>query len=166
MKVSILAVGKPKGPLAGAIAEYEARAGRYWKLDVAAVAAGAGRSAAGETIREAEGDRLLVRLPNAGHVVALTREGGPMSSDELGPMSSDELARYLEEQAIRSTPSVTFVIGGAFGLSSPVLDRAHRRLSLSPMTLPHDLARLVLAEQLYRAGTILRNEPYHKGTAR
>jgi 23S rRNA (pseudouridine1915-N3)-methyltransferase len=158
VKVSILVVGKPKGPLAGAIAEYEARAGRYWKLDVAAVAAGAGRSAAGETIREAEGDRLLVRLPNAGHVVALTREGGPMSSDEL--------ARYLEEQAIRSTPSVTFVIGGAFGLSSPVLDRAHRRLSLSPMTLPHDLARLVLAEQLYRAGTILRNEPYHKGTAR
>jgi 23S rRNA (pseudouridine1915-N3)-methyltransferase len=158
VKVTILAVGKPKGPLAGPIAEYEARAGRYWKLDTAAVAAGAGRSAAGHPVRDAEGERLLGRLPGAGQVVALTREGQSMSSDEL--------ARYLEERAVRSTPAVTFVLGGAFGLSSSVLDRAHRRLSLSPMTLPHDLARLVLAEQLYRAGTILRNEPYHKGTGR
>ena len=60
-------------------------------------------------------------------------------------------------------PGVAFVIGGAFGLGEAVLDRSRTRLSLSDMTLPHEMARLFLAEQLYRAGTILRGEPYHKG---
>ena len=57
---------------------------------------------------------------------------------------------------------VTFVIGGAFGLGAPVLKKARRKLSLSTLTLPHEMARLLLAEQLYRAGTLLRGEPYHK----
>ena len=64
---------------------------------------------------------------------------------------------------MRSSAGVAFVIGGAFGLGDAVLSRSRRQLSLSAMTLPHEMARLVLAEQLYRAGTILRGEPYHKG---
>ena len=60
-------------------------------------------------------------------------------------------------------PGIGFIIGGAFGLGEAVLSRARHHLSLSDMTLPHEMARLVLAEQLYRAGTILRGEPYHKG---
>jgi 23S rRNA (pseudouridine1915-N3)-methyltransferase len=78
-------------------------------------------------------------------------------------MDSPELARYLESLALRSVPEVSFVVGGAFGLGPGVVKRANRTLALSAGTLPHELARLVLAEQLYRAGTILRNEPYHKG---
>ncbi len=78
-------------------------------------------------------------------------------------MSSADLAGYLQDHALHSTPEVCFVIGGASGLDAGILDRAQKRWSLSDATLPHELARLVLAEQLYRAGTIIRNEPYHKG---
>jgi 23S rRNA (pseudouridine1915-N3)-methyltransferase len=76
-------------------------------------------------------------------------------------MSSERFAAWLqgEREAARD---VAFMIGGAFGLSDAVRDGAGIRLSLAPWTLPHELARLVLAEQLYRAGTIVRGEPYHK----
>ena len=106
-------------------------------------------------MREAEGERILARIPDQLEVVVLTRDGKAMSSEDL--------AADLAEQALRSSPGIAFVIGGAFGVSEAVLRRARRRLSLSAMTLPHEMARLVLAEQLYRAGTINRGEPYHKG---
>ena len=77
-------------------------------------------------------------------------------------MSSTDLAGYLHDHALHSTPEVCFVIGGAFGLAAGILERAQEHWSLSESTLPHELARLVLAEQLYRAGTIIKNEPYHK----
>jgi 23S rRNA (pseudouridine1915-N3)-methyltransferase len=76
-------------------------------------------------------------------------------------MSSEEFARWLQAARERAT-DFAFVIGGAFGLPEALLERAKSRLSLAPWTLPHELARLVLAEQLYRAGTIVRGEPYHK----
>jgi 23S rRNA (pseudouridine1915-N3)-methyltransferase len=157
MKVNLLCVGDSKGPLAPAVEEYEARARRYWRLQVWEVEAGAGRggTAGPGEVRRGEEARLLSRLPPRGEVVALTREGKSMASREL--------ARFLEERALRSVESVTFVIGGAFGLGPGILERSQLRLSLSTMTLPHDLARLLLVEQLYRAGTIGRNEPYHKG---
>jgi 23S rRNA (pseudouridine1915-N3)-methyltransferase len=156
MKVLVLVVGSVRGSLATAVSEYEDRASRYWKLEVVEVASGAaGRSPAAERVRDEEAERILSRLPDQAEVWALTREGKGMGSTEL--------ARTLEERAIRSTPTVAFVIGGAFGLGRSVLDRAVRKLSLSSMTLPHEMARVVLAEQLYRAGSILRGEPYHKG---
>ena len=77
-------------------------------------------------------------------------------------MGSRELAGYLEGHAVRSSAGAAFVIGGAFGLDASVVTKARRTLSLSALTLPHEMARLVLAEQLYRAGTIVRGEPYHK----
>ena len=73
------------------------------------------------------------------------------------------LVATLGELALRGSPGAAFLIGGAFGLDRTLLRDATHRVSLSPMTMPHDLARLVLAEQLYRAGTIVRGEPYHKG---
>ena len=140
MKITAIVVGRAGVPLKDAILAYETRAGRYWKFNVIEVASEA---------------RLLARLPERAQIVALTRTGRGMSSTEL--------AGYLQDHALHSTPEVCFVIGGASGLGAGVLDRAQKRWSLSDATLPHQLARLLLAEQLYRAGTIIRNEPYHKG---
>ena len=156
MKLDVIAVGRPGPLLADAIAEYERRAARYWPLgfaEVRAERAGKGTDAA---VREAEGKRLLERVTPGAQIVALTREGGDA-------WSSVRLARFLEELAVRGGPDLTFLIGGALGLPESVLRIADRRMRLSTFTLPHDLARLVLAEQLYRAGTLIRGEPYHKG---
>lgn len=78
-------------------------------------------------------------------------------------MTSRELAVALGDMATYGHAGAVFVVGGAFGLDEAFVGRRKRAVSLSSMTLPHDLARLLLAEQLYRAGTILRGEPYHKG---
>ena len=156
MRLLVVAVGKVKGPLAPVVAEYERRAARYWKLAVEEVDAGARRGSQDpEAVMAAEGERLLARVPDELELIALTRGGKEMGSEEL--------SGYLQERAVRSSAGVAFVIGGAHGLAQDVLTRARRRLSLSAMTLPHEVARLVLAEQLYRAGTIARGEPYHKG---
>jgi 23S rRNA (pseudouridine1915-N3)-methyltransferase len=155
MRVTLVCVGRARGPLASAIEAYEARAARYWKIEVAEVEAGAGsRKAAPGLVTAAEADRILARLP-AGDVLPLTRGGDPIDSAGL--------AELLAGRALHASPGVSFVVGGAFGLDPAVLARSSRRLSLSALTFPHDLARLVLLEQLYRAGTILRGEPYHKG---
>ena len=156
MRVIVVVVGRVKGPLSAAVAEYEKRARRYWRLEVVEVGAGGpGRSAPPEAVRAAEAERIIAKIPNGFDVVALTRMGSVMDSREL--------TAYLEGLGIRSSPGAAFVVGGAFGLGDAVLDRAARSVSLSGMTLPHEMARLLLAEQLYRAGTILRGEPYHKG---
>jgi 23S rRNA (pseudouridine1915-N3)-methyltransferase len=158
MKVGLLCVGAARGSLQPAIAEYEERIGRYWRFHVSEVGAGIGkgRKIDEEKVRKAEEDRLLARLPKGrGEVVALTRGGRALGSRDL--------AHFMAERALRSVQEVTFVIGGAFGLGGGILERSTLKLSLSPMTLPHEIARLLLVEQLYRAGTIVRNEPYHKG---
>ena len=160
MKITAIVVGRAGAPLKDAILEYETRAGRYWKFKVIEVASGGAGGAKAHPDRaiEVEEARLLARLPERAQIVALTRTGRGMSSTDL--------AGYLQDHALHSTPEVCFVIGGAFGLGTGVLDRAHKQWSLSEATLPHELARLVLAEQLYRAGTIIRNEPYHKKAVR
>jgi len=157
VKVSILSVGGVKGPLASVIGEYEDRARHYWRFSIREVSAGAGKAKKinGEAVKVAEEVRLLECLSSDAVVVALTRDGKGLGSRDL--------ASFLEEKAVRSAPEIVFVIGGAFGLGDRILKKASLRLSLSTMTLPHEVARLVLAEQLYRAGSILRNEPYHKG---
>ncbi len=152
----MLVVGRPAALLADAIAEYERRAGRYWTLDVVEVREEKGRKGLPlDRLRMAESARLLERVPAGAEVVALTRAGEAWSSARL--------ARYLEALALDGRAGAAFLIGGAFGLSTEAIARAHHRLSLSALTLPHELARLLLAEQLYRAGTIVRGEPYHKG---
>ncbi len=150
MKVLVLAVGKPGALLGPAIAEYETRAGRFFSLEVIEVAAGKGEGGP-----EAEARKLLGRVPEGFDVVALTREGKRMSSKGL--------ARYLSALGLYRQPGAAFLVGGPFGLAESALSRAEHRLSLSAMSLPHDLARLLLAEQIYRAGTIIRGQPYHKG---
>lgn len=156
MRLVVVAVGRVKGALAEAVQDYEKRARRYWKLAVEEVAAGArGGDATADRVRDEEAERILAKVPEDLEIVALTRVGKGMSSRDL--------AAYLEDLGTRSAPGAAFVIGGAFGLGESVTRRAKRQVSLSDLTLPHEMARLVLAEQLYRAGTIVRGEPYHKG---
>ncbi len=141
--------------MAAPIAEYEKRVGRYFSFTAHEVKGETARGgvAAGRVTRE-EGQRLLGRVPDATELFALDEDGQQWSSEEL--------ARYLGRLSLEGSPGATFVIGGAYGLSDEVRERSRQRLSLSSFTFPHELARLLLAEQLYRAGTILRNEPYHK----
>lgn len=156
MIVRVIAVGRPGRLLQAAIAEYEERARRYWKLEVVEVKEErAARPGDDARVRSAEGERILQRVGDGMELIALTRAGKGWSSTEL--------AKHLGTAADQGRAGVAFVIGGAFGLSPDVLQRATHRLRLSTGTLPHDLARLVLAEQMYRAGTINRGEPYHKG---
>jgi len=157
VRLTILAVGGVRGPLGKVVADYAERADRYWRLRIVEVRGGGegGRRSDPGAVLESEERRLRGRLPEGAHVVALTRGG--RSLDSRG------LAERLEELALRSVREVVFLLGGAYGLHPRLLQEAHEHLSLSSLTLPHEIARLVLLEQIYRAGTILRNEPYHKG---
>lgn len=156
MKVRIVAVGRPGRLLADAIAEYERRASRYWSLEVAEVKEErAHKGTPDDMVRNAEAERILQRVPDGFELIALTRTGDAWPSTRL--------SQYLQQLGVQGTAGVAFVIGGAIGLGDAVLKRATRQLRISDFTLPHELARLVIAEQLYRAGTIARNEPYHKG---
>ncbi|MQA88818.1 MAG: 23S rRNA (pseudouridine(1915)-N(3))-methyltransferase RlmH [Gemmatimonas sp.] len=157
MKVTIVCVGRPRRTLAEAIETYEGRVARYFDFETAEVKESPGRGRAAEQVVRDEGERLLARVPPQHELIGLHRPGKAWSSEQL--------ARHLAEAALRSAAGVSFVIGGAYGLSDEVLNRAGHLLSLSAMTLPHEMARLVLAEQIYRAGSINRGEPYHKGLA-
>lgn len=154
MHFLVAVVGKPRDAnLAGAIAEYEARAARYWPLRVQEVREEPGRSGSADVVRQREGQRLLEAVPLGTQVVACDVNGRSMTSEQF--------ARWLQDLRERAV-DVALMIGGAYGLEAAVRARAHMSISLAPWTLPHELARLVLAEQLYRAGTINRREPYHK----
>ena len=155
MKLIVAAVGKPRNTaLAAAIEHYESRAARYWPLDVREVReeTGGARGAPVAIVQAKEAERLVSRVEGA-TVVACDERGTPMTSNKF--------ATFVQEARERAR-DLAFVIGGAYGLADSLRERAQTRLALAPWTLPHELARLVLAEQLYRAGTIIRGEPYHK----
>jgi len=155
VKLVVACVGEPgHADVAAAIADYETRLRHYFELEVVEVPAGPGALPTDRRM-ETEADALRARVPGGLELFALTRRGKGLGSRGL--------ARYLGDRSAHGMPGAAFVVGGAFGLSQSYLDGADHRLSLSPMTLPHGLARLLLVEQLYRAGTILRGEPYHKG---
>lgn len=154
MKVRVAAVGKPRdAALAAAIRDFETRAAHYWPLEIVEVKEESARNATPEQVMQKEGERLLAKLPTASRVV-LCDPGG----DSL---DSASFAKWLQDER-EAGRDVSFVVGGAFGIGRVVRERPHRRLALAPWTMPHELARLVLTEQLYRAGSILRGEPYHK----
>lgn len=157
MRLLVVVVGRVRGRLGPAVAEFEERAGHYWKLEVHEVNAGiqSGGQPDPERVRAAEAERIRERLPRGIETWALTRKGKALSSTGL--------AKLLQNRQLHGGRDLAFVIGGAFGLDARFLREARRRVSLASVTLPHEMARLVLAEQLYRAGSILRGEPYHKG---
>ena len=153
MKLIVAAVGRPRNAaLAAAIEEYESRAAKYWPLEVREVREVGARGAPVSVVQDKEAERLVARVDGA-TVVACDERGTTMTSTKF--------ARFVQDARERAR-DLAFVIGGAHGLADSLRDRAQTRLALAPWTLPHELARLVLAEQLYRAGTIVRGEPYHK----
>jgi 23S rRNA (pseudouridine1915-N3)-methyltransferase len=153
MRVVVAVVGKPRNAaLATAIGEYETRAARYWPLDVHEVREERAASLAPSVVRDREGARLQERVGSA-RIVACDPGGKSLTSEEF--------AAWLQRER-ESDRDTAFVVGGAYGLSDAILGKSTMKLSLAPWTLPHELARLVLAEQLYRAGSIVRGEPYHK----
>lgn len=154
MKVRVAVVGKPRdAALAAAIHEYQQRATHYWPLDVVEVKEESARGKSPEQVMRKEAERLLDQVPTESQLVLCDPDGDAMDSRKFAGwlMKERDLGR-----------DVSFVVGGAFGIGAAVRERPHRRLALAPWTLPHELARLVLTEQLYRAGTIVRGEPYHK----
>ena len=155
MMLHLVAVGRLKnGPIREACGDYVARVQRYLKLEVVEVREGGRRDNRAALAREDEGKALLKAIPGSSQLVALTRLGTAETSSKFAGRLESWRDRGLD---------VVFVIGGAHGLDENVLKRANHQLSLSSWTLPHELARLTLLEQLYRACTILRGEPYHKG---
>ena len=154
MRLIVAAVGKPRDRhLAAAIQEYEVRAARYWPLTVIEVREASARGMSAAETRRREGERLVEKLPEGALVLACDERGDRLTSAEFAA---------LMVGARDAARDVAFVIGGAYGLDDVVRRASSRALQLAPWTLPHELARLVLAEQLYRAGTIARGEPYHK----
>ncbi|MFZ1127366.1 23S rRNA (pseudouridine(1915)-N(3))-methyltransferase RlmH [Methanoregula sp.] len=159
MQVRIIAVGKIKERfLAEGIAEYERRLSPYLKLTVVEVAderRGVHSSAGQEQlIKDREGDRILAAIPEGAHVVALDVRGRQLSSEGL--------AARMHDWQMAGTNVITIIIGGDLGLSEAVLARAALCLSISPMTFTHQMVRLILLEQIYRACRINSGEPYHK----
>jgi 23S rRNA (pseudouridine1915-N3)-methyltransferase len=154
VRVIVIVVGRPRdAALAAASQEYERRAVHYWPVTVVEVKEEPARNRSPEFVREKEGERILAQVPTGATLVACT-EGGKA-------MTSSAFSAWLQS-ARDEARDIAIVIGGAFGLSGAVIAAAGLRLSLAPFTLPHELARVVLAEQIYRAGTIMRGEPYHK----
>jgi 23S rRNA (pseudouridine1915-N3)-methyltransferase len=153
MELVLLAVGKLRPSYREAVDDYLRRLGRHLKLREVEVRE-ASRAPTVAAQRSEESGRLLARRPAGARLVALARQGTAWSSEEL----ARRLGRWTQEAR-----PVALAIGGSRGLAPDLLAAADDRWSLGPLTLPHELARVVVAEQLYRAVTILRGEPYHKG---
>ena len=156
MKFTIIAIGKLKERFwTDACAEYMKRLQPYAKTSVIELADVDPARVGGEaTAVEREGAAILKTLPERAHVVVLAIDGKQRSSEGL--------SARIDELGVSGVSEIVFVIGGSCGVSSDVLNRADETLSFGTITLPHNLARVVLLEQLYRACKISRGEPYHK----
>lgn len=159
MNILIITVGKLKEKyLKQGIDEFVKRMSGYAKLEIIEVAdekAPEELSAAEmEQVKQKEGERILSKISQDTHVIALAINGKMKSSEELAD-DLDKLATYGKSK-------IAFVIGGSLGLSDEVLKRSNEKLSFSKMTFPHQMMRLILVEQIYRAFRINRGEPYHK----
>ena len=154
MEISVAAVGKLRPYFREAADDYADRLKRYITLHEREVRE-ASRAPTPAAQLADEAKRLDAKIPAGSTMIALTRDGSGWSSRDL--------AAQVDRWLIGSRP-VALVIGGSNGLDPSLLARAHSRWSLGPLTLPHELARVVVLEQLYRAFTILRGEPYHKGS--
>ncbi|BDS59614.1 TPA: 23S rRNA (pseudouridine(1915)-N(3))-methyltransferase RlmH [Streptococcus pneumoniae] len=159
MKIKVVTVGKLKEKyLKDGIAEYSKRISRFAKFEMIELSDEKTPDKASESenqkILEIEGQRILSKIADRDFVIVLAIEGKTFFSEEL--------SKQLEETSIKGFSTLTFIIGGSLGLSSSVKNRANLSVSFGRLTLPHQLMRLVLVEQIYRAFTIQQGFPYHK----
>lgn len=159
MKIKLVTVGKLKEKyLKDGIAEYTKRLSRFCKLEIVELADEKTPDKASEVenqqILEKEGSRILAKISEREFVVALAIEGKQFPSEEFSSI--------LNDITVRGFSDITFVIGGSLGLSPTVKKRANLLMSFGKLTLPHQLMRLVLVEQIYRAFMIQQGSPYHK----
>ena len=159
MNIKIITVGKLKEKyLKDAIAEYAKRLTRYCKLEVVELADEKTSENASqkeeEMVKDKEGKSILQKIKDNEYVIALDLKGKHITSEEF--------SEFISEKAVMGQPNITFVIGGSLGISQEVLARADYKLCFSKMTFPHQLFRVMLFEQIYRAFRIINGEPYHK----
>ncbi len=159
MNIEILCVGKLKETyLKDAVSEYAKRLSRYCSLKIVETAdektIDQQSAALDEKVKRTEGGRLFKAIDPKAFVIALAIEGKSMDS-----VAFSEL---IETKAVESVSLIQFVIGGSLGLDETILQRADLKLSFSKMTFPHQLMRVILLEQIYRAFRIIHHEPYHK----
>jgi 23S rRNA (pseudouridine1915-N3)-methyltransferase len=155
LNLRLITVGKLRGSIwLPAAAEYGRRLQSYANFEVVEIRDVVGKGLPDAKACAEEGKAIAQALETGNYLVVLDREGKSLSSEQL--------AQTLRRQIDAGLRKMDFVIGGPVGLDAPIIAKAKLRLSLSAMTLPHELARVVLLEQLYRAFTILRGEPYHK----
>lgn len=159
MKVKIIAVGKLKEKyLKDGIAEYGKRMSRFAKFEIVELAdektPDNASAAQNQQIMEKEGERILAKISERDYVIALAIEGKQLSSEAF--------SQVIADATLRGYSDIVFVIGGSLGLADKVKKRANLRLSFGLLTLPHQLMRLVLSEQIYRAFMIQQGSPYHK----
>lgn len=157
--VNIICIGKLKESyLRDASAEYSKRLGAFCKLNITEIQPkrlpDQPSEAEIDAALSAEGKQILAKIPQNSKIVAMCIEGSQMSSEQL--------AKQFETDAVSGTGSLNFIIGGSFGLSDEVKKRADLKLSMSKMTFPHQLARVMLLEQIYRAFQINSGGKYHK----
>jgi 23S rRNA (pseudouridine1915-N3)-methyltransferase len=159
VNISIVTVGKLKEKyLKQGIDEYLKRLTSYAKVEVIEVSDEKAPEVLSEAemiqVKQKEGERILAKISQDAYVIALAINGKMQSSEELAD-TLDKLATYGKSK-------IAFIIGGSLGLSEEVLKRSNEQLSFSKMTFPHQLMKLILVEQIYRAFRINRGEPYHK----
>lgn len=159
MRISIVCVGKIKEKyLKLGIDEFSKRLSKYCKLEVIELDDEKAPENLSDKemlmIKDKEGKKILSKIKDNAHVIALAIDGKNLSSEEL--------ADTIDNLGVRGTSHIVFVIGGSLGLSDEVLRRANYKLSFSKMTFPHQLMRLILLEQIYRVYRINNGEPYHK----
>lgn len=155
MKISFWSIGKNNEPyIKTGVEDFTNRISRYFKVEwtIIPVPRNAGMMSEMD-LKKKEGDVILEWLNKDDYLVVLDERGKQL--DSVG------LATFLQTRANESTKHLIFLIGGAFGIDEAVMKRANYKWSLSPLTFPHQLVRLILAEQVYRACTILKNEKYH-----
>ncbi len=159
MNIKLITVGKIKeNYYKDAISEYSKRLTSYCKLNIIEVNDEKTKEGASdnenEVVLRKEKDRILKHINDSDYVIALAIDGKSMDSVEF--------ANVINKLGINSVSNICFIIGGSLGLHNDVLSKANMRLSFSDMTFPHQLMRVILLEQIYRAYRIINNEPYHK----
>ena len=153
--ISIVAVGKIKEKsLSQLIEEYKKRIGAYSKIEIIEVSDEPNDRLSDEKVKEIEGQRIIKQLKKDSYVILLSLKGKQMDSIKF--------SREIDKINTYNSSHITFVIGGSVGVSEQVEQRADLLLKLSEMTFPHNIARLLILEQIYRAYKILNNETYHK----